>query len=291
MPTEEDLLSFGLDTKRVRGSRLPVGRGFTQDSLEFQVAVPVRDGERLGPEEAVRVNSTGAAVIAPRIEILPTLVPRASLDMTTGDGGIPVGLADEDFATASIDLSDTHFLVVGPYKSGRSTALVTLATNIREADPTATFHLLAPRRSVLRDLDFWSSAAASADACVRAATSLVENLRAGVTEGPPVFVFIDDGGELNEAMVVTQLEQLVRLARDSSTRVVAAVETSAARGMGMGWIRELRREGHGLLLQPDLASDGDLLSARLPRRVSAPLVPGRGFVVQRGSVALVQVAS
>ena len=88
----------------------------------------------------------------------------------------------------------------------------------------------------------------------------------------------------------SQLERLVRAGRDSSLRVIAAVETGSARGIGNGWIRELRREGHGLLLQPDLAADGDLLATRLPRRVPAPLTPGRGFLVVRGSAELIHVA-
>jgi S-DNA-T family DNA segregation ATPase FtsK/SpoIIIE len=74
-------------------------------------------------------------------------------------------------------------------------------------------------------------------------------------------------------------------------RVVAAVDTTGARGVGLGWVRELRKEGHGVLLQPDLAADGDILSARLPRRVAVELRPGRGFLVTRGTAQLVQVAS
>jgi S-DNA-T family DNA segregation ATPase FtsK/SpoIIIE len=120
---------------------------------------------------------------------------------------------------------------------------------------------------------------------------LLQRLEAGEFEGQPVFVFIDDGGELGEARVASQLEQLVRIARDGSLRVIAATETSAARGLGIGWIRELRKEGHGLLLQPDLAADADILSARLPRRTTAPSTPGRGFLVSRGVAELVQVAS
>ena len=103
-------------------------------------------------------------------------------------------------------------------------------------------------------------------------------------------MFIDDGGELNEAKGGDAARPVgAGSARDSSLRVVAAVETGSARGIGNGWIRELRREGHGLLLQPDLAADGDLLATRLPRRVPAPLTPGRRIAV-RGSAELIHVA-
>jgi S-DNA-T family DNA segregation ATPase FtsK/SpoIIIE len=50
----------------------------------------------------------------------------------------------------------------------------------------------------------------------------------------------------------------------------------------------------GLLLQPDVDLDGDLLGTVLPRRGAvAPLaaVPGRGYLVVDGRPGLVQVAA
>jgi hypothetical protein len=44
-----------------------------------------------------------------------------------------------------------------------------------------------------------------------------------------------------------------------------------------------------VLLQPDLAADGDLLGTRLPRRLAVPLVPGRGFAVESGQATLMQL--
>jgi S-DNA-T family DNA segregation ATPase FtsK/SpoIIIE len=291
MPTEEELLSFGLDTKTVRGARLPVGRGFTPESTEFQTAVPV-DGDAIQPfDQAAASLSAERPSNVPRIDVLPTHVPRASLAPGAAADRLPVGLSDEHLGPATLDLLDMHFLVIGSYRSGRSTALATIALSLHTADPAAQLHLLAPRRSPLRDIDIWASAATTTATCTASAVSLLQSLEAGELDGKPVFVFIDDGGELSESTVVSQLEQLVRISRDGSLRVVAATETSAARGIGIGWIRELRKEGHGLLLQPDLAADGDILSARLPRHVTAALTPGRGFVVSRGVAELVQVAS
>ena len=226
-----------------------------------------------------------------QIEVLPAAVPRTSLDPGDGLHAVPLGISDEHLGPATVDLSELHFLVVGPYRSGRSTALATLAHGVRQADPAAALHLLAPRRSPLRELDLWSSKATNADACVELAGSLLERLESGELDTTPSVLFIDDGGELADAMSVTRLERLVRIARDSPLRVVASVEAGSARGIGIAWIRELRREGHGLLLQPDLAADGDLLAARLPRRVSVPLTPGRGFLVVRGSAELIHIAS
>jgi S-DNA-T family DNA segregation ATPase FtsK/SpoIIIE len=83
----------------------------------------------------------------------------------------------------------------------------------------------------------------------------------------------------------------VRRGRDRDVRVVAAVERQAAQRAFGGWIRELRKEEHGLLLSPDPDVDGELLAVRLPRRTTPVFPPGRGYLVARGTVELVQVAS
>ena len=289
MPTEEDMLSLGLDAKTIRGARLPVGRGFTQDSQEFQIAVPAQDGEMLTLQQAADVIWGTDRTKARAIEVLPTQVTRASLGTAKSLDRVPLGIADENLETATVDLTEMHLLVVGPYRSGRSTALgngPTGSARLTHPRPCICWHRDAHRC----DTRLWSSAATTSDACKAAAISLVEELEAGRFDQEPAFLLIDDGGELAEAMVLAQLEHLVRGSRDSALRIVAAVETGSARGVGLGWIREVRREGHGLLLQPDLTSDGDLLGARLPRRVPAALSPGRGFLVFQGSASFVQVA-
>jgi S-DNA-T family DNA segregation ATPase FtsK/SpoIIIE len=73
--------------------------------------------------------------------------------------------------------------------------------------------------------------------------------------------------------------------------VIAAAERQAAQRAFAGWLRELRKEEHGLLLDPDPDVDGDILGARLPRRSNPVFPPGRGYLVERGLVELVQVAT
>ena len=72
--------------------------------------------------------------------------------------------------------------------------------------------------------------------------------------------------------------------------LAAAERVGAQRAFG-GWLRELRKDEHGLLLDPDTDTDGDILGARLPRRSNPVFPPGRGYLVDRGSVELVQVAT
>ncbi len=104
-------------------------------------------------------------------------------------------------------------------------------------------------------------------------------------------IIIDDAGELQEPKVALALERVVRLGRDRGVRVIAASETSAARMLGNMWLREMRRDQHGLLLVPDLMMDGDILGAVLPRRSTIAMTPGRGFLAVSGDVQLVHVGS
>ena len=53
---------------------------------------------------------------------------------------------------------------------------------------------------------------------------------------------------------------------------------------------ELRNDGHGLLLRPELDLDGELLGTRLPRGFRRSFPPGRGYLVDAGAAELVQVA-
>jgi S-DNA-T family DNA segregation ATPase FtsK/SpoIIIE len=290
MPTEDDMRTLGLDAKATRGAKLPPGRGFTQESEEFQIAVPVGDGAPLAVSQAIDGPGAGSAAVR-EIEILPGSLARASLGRAESVAGLPLGLGDEELGPVEIDLGEMHFLISGPYRSGRSTALRTIAEGLRAAAPEARLLLLAPRRSPLRELDLWDETEVSAEGCAEAIGGLLRDIEADEGEERVSYVLIDDGGELSEARTVIELERLVRLGRDGGPRVIAAVESAAARGIGIGWVRELRREGHGLLLQPDLAADGDLLGAQLPRRLSMPLVPGRGFLVRAGVAELIQVGS
>ena len=84
---------------------------------------------------------------------------------------------------------------------------------------------------------------------------------------------------------------MVRRGRDLGVWVVAATEAQGAHRTFGGWLRELRNEEHGLLLVPQVDIDGDLLGVRLPRRSATTFPPGRGYLVQRGRIELIQVAA
>jgi S-DNA-T family DNA segregation ATPase FtsK/SpoIIIE len=279
----------------VRGARLPAGRGFTRDSLELQCALPGRDpsGEgqaRTLAERAAELTARFGPAEVPGIAPLPSNVRLDELPAPAQPFEAVLGLGDAELEPVRVSLADRHFVVAGPYRSGRSSALATLATSLAAGPRPPELHLLAPRRSPLVDLPLWTNVASGAEACEDAAARLT----ALVQEGPPpapLVVVVDDGDELAEAPSALALETVVRRGRDLDVRVIAAAERQALARAFAGFLRELRKDEHGLLLDPDLDIDGDLLGVRLPRRTNPVFPPGRGFLVERGLMELVQVGS
>lgn len=285
---EDEYSAVGVDLRAARGTKLPPGRGFVEGGSLMQGAIVVDEGAaeleaiaRLGDELRDRYGDR-----APAVRLLPAEVETGSLGSPVTHLAAALGL-DEELETAVADLSESHFVVAGPYRSGRTQALITMVRSLRTSTPGATIHLLAPRRSALTDLDAWASAAHGVEEC----ESSLAALAARPGDGDQiVIIVIDDGDELLESTGAFALEKLVRSGRDGNVRVVAALENHALRRSFGGWGAEIRKDKHGLLLDPDHDVDGDLLGCRLPRRPKKPFPPGRGYLVRRGAFTLIQVA-
>jgi S-DNA-T family DNA segregation ATPase FtsK/SpoIIIE len=288
MADDDEAAAFGIPVKALRGAQLPSGRGFLPSGLELQLALPGTDPAGEGQAAAVadaaeRLRMRWPRASVPGIEPLPVDVDRGSLPAPEAPFTAVIGIGDAALEPFTVDLADRHFLVAGPYRSGRSTALATVVESLRRGPAPPSFHLLAPRRTPLLDVPGWASVASGVDECDAAAARLAE------LAGPAVVV-IDDGDELAETLAAAPLEGLIRRGRDARVTVVAAAERQAIQRAFAGWLRELRKDEHGLLLDPDTDVDGDLFGARLPRR-SNPVFPlGRGYAVDRGLVELVQIA-
>ena len=72
--------------------------------------------------------------------------------------------------------------------------------------------------------------------------------------------------------------------------IVAAGRSDDLRSLYSHWTKTLRKSRCGILLQPNVDYDGDLLGARLPRRATVPMTVGRGYMCMSGTVELVQTA-
>lgn len=287
MTDEDDYLSLGLDARAVKGVKLPPGRGYLEGSL-LQVAIvgsdPSPEAQRAALVElGSRVGTTGEERPA-RIELLPSSVALASIEPSDRPLVASFGVTESDLATAAMDLNEGHLLVAGPYRSGRSTALSTIASMLNASTPAARLWLLAPRPTPLVNEGLWARVAVGAAQCEETLATVAADEHEG-----PLILFIDDADELAEGPCAYALEPLVK-ARGEGLRVVAAAETLALHRSFGGWLAELRKHKQGLLLDPDVDLDGDLLGVKLPRRQKRAFTPGRGYQVTRGRIELVQTA-
>ena len=268
----DEYLQLGIDAKT---GAVPPGRGWL-DGVTLQVATADVDGTAadLAQAHPRRVPVVGA---------LPDAVARQAFPAMLGELQPTLGASELDQEPVAADLRHGHLLVTGPARSGRSTALATLARNL--AGSGLRLYLFAPRRSPLRDLAGWTAVARDEDQ----AADLASELEAGLGDASAYVVFVDDATDLRDTYADGRLEALARRGRDLGVRVVAAADNTAVHRTYGGVLTEVRRDRNAVLLRPDVDLDGELAGVRLPRR-TLRWPAGRAYVANEGVVGLVQVA-
>jgi S-DNA-T family DNA segregation ATPase FtsK/SpoIIIE len=277
---------------------LPPGRGFIEGEMELQVGYvgpeATGPGQRLGLEALAASLPRDAAAMVPQVHPLPERVARAELTAVATPGALRpvIGLSGRTYAPSFVDFDDVPtFIVFGPDRSGRSSALATLVAGAWASCPGLESYLLAPRRSPLLQLTGWTRAGSGADECDELAVDLGDLIRErGQAAAGGFLVVVDDADELLEGSGSLALETVAKRGRDAGLRLLVAVQTHTAHRTFGGWLTEARKAKHGIILAPDIDVDGDLLGTRLPRKTGRSFPAGRGYLVRRGAVELVQVA-
>ena len=189
-----------------------------------------------------------------------------------------IGMESDRLRGATLDLRHHHALVAGPPRSGRTTALATIAAAFAAAFDGVTTHVVSVGRS--------TPTADASDALERALNAAVR--------GEPTLVCVDDIADVTDGgggdRVERVLDQLVVAGRDAPIRVVLAGDIDAM-GRSFGDLFTRVRAGRtGVLLQPDPDLHGSLLHTALPRRSELAVCAGRGWVVSGGILRQVQIA-
>jgi len=165
-----------------------------------------------------------------------------------------------------------HAIVLGPSRSGRSTALMTLARAWQGAHPHGAVVSLCPRRHGAR--------AGTIVTDVREAQESLERCGRGL-------LIIDDAELVDDPS--GWLAALI--SRDEDVTVLAAGRPDSLRTAYGHWTAAVRRSRLGLVMASCSDLDGDLLSAVLPRRSPIPARAGLAWLVAEGGSCLVQIAS
>jgi S-DNA-T family DNA segregation ATPase FtsK/SpoIIIE len=299
----DDYLVAGIPPRSVP-AHVPPGRAFwATDLTEVQLALldPDPSGTAQGAAVAelaaramTRFHDVPAGRLPRRIDPLPEEVTATEVEayrrQAKADGAATcvLGVGGDELAPVDVDLADLGpaFVIAGPPRSGRSTALTTMVTSLGGRLPVVA---IAPRPSPLRDLhEAPGVAAVLTDSATIGADldEVVEQLGGG-----GLAVVIDDAELLGDGQAGVALERLVRTARDRSIVVVAAATTDdLLQSRFRGWLADARRSRAGLLLCPSSSYDGEVFDLKLPRSLSGGWPPGRGLLVARGSAKPVQVA-
>ncbi|PZG23114.1 FtsK/SpoIIIE domain-containing protein [Nonomuraea aridisoli] len=293
---------IGLSARNVP-EQLPPGRGIrARDLSEVQIAVlgpdltgsgQARALAALGQELTARESGVPSGRRPMRLDVLPDVISYAEARALRGPGGLSptrpmAGVGGDTLSVLGPDLAEVPtFVVAGPPRSGRSTALAAIASSLLEAG--AGLIVLTPARSPLRRLSGASGVAAVlADAEITQA-AFREALRK-VPEEYGVIV-VDDAELLARSDLEPDLTLLARGGAGPGWGVVAGGNAEVLSTTLGGWIAQVKRNRSGLLLSPQNFAEGELVGVRLSRGViGQPIQPGRGHLhLGDGALRTVQV--
>jgi S-DNA-T family DNA segregation ATPase FtsK/SpoIIIE len=285
------------------------GRGLSRNGLHYVAAAPRIDGregdEGLPDATAAlvgRVAATWPHAPAPRVRLLPRLLPAEQLWQIADGAPIALGLNESHLAPVFLSpQTDTHLIVFGDAECGKTSLLRLIAASIaRSYTPDqAKIVVVDYRRTLLGVVpgDHLLEYAPSSDAVTGMATGLHTALRdrlpgPGVTteqlrnrswwSGPDIFLLIDDydlvatGSSMNNPLA--KLAELIPQARDIGLHVIVARRTGGAgrtfSDPVLGKLRELD--------SPGFVMSGSRDEGALVGNVKAsPQPPGRGVLVRR----------
>lgn len=271
----------------VRGSNIPApvpGRCVDAGSLrQMHIATP---GIPLAAAvDAVAARWPGTPPKPVAIGRLPEELTAAGLGVPASLEGepwrFPVGLREEDLAAGVLEVYEgEHVLVSGPARSGKSTLLLGLAESIRASaadggQPVSVWGA-CDRRSPLANAGLDRVAVGPEDL-----PALLASIR---LERSPVVLLIDDAERFEDSDA--SLANL--LASGQQVCVIAAGRAADLRGLYAHWTKTLRKSRCGVLLQPDVDYDGELLGVTLPRRAPVAVTPGRGYLCVGGTASFIQ---
>jgi S-DNA-T family DNA segregation ATPase FtsK/SpoIIIE len=213
------------------------------------------------------------------VEVLPRVVPAHSLGRAPAAAGSVAQLAvGRDFATLSTAVLHVpfgeHVLVVGPARSGRSSALVRLIEAWRELHPGAPVRVICPARGSPLVERYGAVAG-------------LDDLSDLDASGPNTLIAVDDCERLDDPDG-RLADHLSRSA--GATTVFAAGRADAMRVAYGHWTSVCRRSRLGLVMAAGAELDGDLVGAVLPRRIPIPARPGLVWLVDGNGQSLVQLA-
>lgn len=314
--------AYDSDIDRRTAAEVPAGRpgrGLTPTKRHFLTALPRIDGDGDPATLAQGYARLVAAVTeawpdagAPAIRTLPEILPEAELLALTSEAprtAIPLGINESALAPVYFDLErDQHLVAFADAEGGKTNLLKVLSSGIMGSysSDEVRFVVLDYRRALLGHIpeDYlagYAAAGTQASAYLNDLAVLLEGRLPGPDVTPEqlrarswwtgrrIVVLVDDhdlaaGGD----NPLSLLRDLVPMARDIGLHVVVARRSAgASRAMFDGVLQAIRDSGAPVLVGSGAPDEGPIVGSV---RLDPTLPPGRGRLVRRDGIALVQTA-
>jgi S-DNA-T family DNA segregation ATPase FtsK/SpoIIIE len=286
-------------------AELPAGRGiWVEGLLETQIFTLTGDPTGVGQSQAILEIAAESSrrdaglphhVRPRRVEVVPAriswieIAAEAAFHHRSGAAVVILGVGGDELQPITVDLLDAGpgFVISGPPRSGRSTALATIAANLTVSGWRVV--AITPRPSLLAT--FASAVLSPADPDFASRWDVeTKAARAKFDGGAPLAVIVDDAELVVDAPASAWLDIFARTARDTGNLLVIGGTTEELAVGFRGFVVDARRSRSGILLAPRGPLDGELLGVRLMRTAGAQPPAGRGIAVTRGELTPLQVA-
>ncbi|MEU7432752.1 FtsK/SpoIIIE domain-containing protein [Streptomyces sioyaensis] len=289
-----DFSMLGLNSRKVPEEIAP-GRAFRNETgTEIQFALLSEDATGQGQNAAIVAIGEGAAhrdaavprALRPfRVDSLPSRITFDQacqhVDRAAAASRLwgLVGVGGDDLTAFGPDLAQgvPGFVIAGPAKSGRSTALMNLAATF-VGRRGARLVIAAPRTSPLRQLEGYEGVLAVFTGSDIEADELKEAV-ATASPKQPIVILIDDGELLEDCDAEDEFKRLLATGAERGIGIVIAGDEDDVCSGFSGWQVDLKKSKRGLLLSPQDTSSGELIGVRLSRSaVGGPVTPGKGLL-------------
>jgi len=295
-----DATMAGLNPRKIP-ENLPPGRGYRAFSaVEVQVALVAADPS--GPAQVSAMHAVAARLtereadvpkgLRPgKIAVIPTQLTFdqawAAVDRPR-PGFALVGVGGDELAPIGMNLlaDQPTFLIAGPSRSGRSTALRVMAESLLRTGVELVIG--APMRTPLTDL----AGRPGVRGIVAGDSPTEEDFATLLDPGDgPVALLVDDAEAWRDLTCRDWLRQLIRTASGRRRAIVIAGEISSVAMGFSGWQVEVKKNRRGALLSPPTLGAGDLVGVRLSRaHLAERVVPGSARVhLGDGTLQTVQI--
>ncbi|MFF4900067.1 FtsK/SpoIIIE domain-containing protein [Streptomyces sp. NPDC001068] len=189
-----------------------------------------------------------------------------------------VGVGGDELTAFGPDLAQgvPAFVIGGPAKSGRSTALLGFARSYLANGVRIV--VAAPRMSPLRELE-------GRDGVLKVFTGrdvdedeLTEAV-ASATPPEPIVVLVDDAEVLDDCDAEDVFKRIVESGVEQGLAVVLAGDEDEICDGFSGWQVDAKKARRGILLSPQESGSGELIGIRTTRNmVGGPVTPGKGML-------------